>query len=682
MRIPVEWLSEFITYDLSVAELAHALTMAGLEVEAIEPVEGDHVLEVNITPNRGDCLSIIGIAREVAALTGARLKMPEHGVFEEQDFGLGVSIRDEDLCSRYAGRVIKNISMGESPQWLKKRLEKCGLRAINIVVDITNYVLLELGHPLHAFDLGKLKGGISVSRAGKGQCMTTLDGVKRELPEESLLIWDAQNPVAVAGVMGGKDTEVGTGTKDIFLESAWFQPSPIRRTSKSLGLGSESSYRFERGADIEMLETALDRAAYLIKKLAGGEIGKKTDAYPRKHSSRMVKVAVSRINRLLGADISVSEVEDIFKRLSFKVIKEGDLFSVTPPSYRLDVEREADLVEEVARIWGYGKIPVSRPRADIASGEPSGALAFSTRLKEAARMAGMHEAINFSFMNPSMLDVLSIPEGDERRDAVRLRNPLRHEESLLRTTLVPSLLENFRHNFFRGVRDISLFELSRVFISKGGIQPIEPMRLAGLIFADNKAPSLYKEQTPEFYLAKGSVEFMLSELKVPPASFSPSGEPFLHPGRSARVEIRGETIGFVGAVSPQTLEALGVKVREGVAVFELDCNALMRLAPKTAVFEQLPKYPFVERDIAIVVEDSITSDAIRNLITAYPSEFIEDTWVFDSYKGQGVPEGKKSLAFGIRYRAKDRTLTDDEVEAIHSGLVAHLELKTGGTIRK
>ncbi|MDA8085620.1 MAG: phenylalanine--tRNA ligase subunit beta, partial [Nitrospiraceae bacterium] len=371
MRVPFGWLQEFINPGISVEKTAHLLTMSGLEVEALETDGEDVVLVINVTPNRADCLSILGIARELSVLTGAPLKLPAPPAGEAGPAGITVEIRNTELCRRYAGRVIRNARTGPGPEWMAKRLEACGLRPINNIVDVTNYVLLELGHPLHAFDLNTLKGGrIVVDTADKVyRKIKTLDGVERKLPAGALVIADAEGPVALAGIMGGASTEVEESTRDIFLEAAWFEPRNIRKTARALGLSTESSYRFERGADIGIIPLALERASLLIEDLAGGpgtvirDGG--VDVYPVKYAPPTIEVRTSRVNRILGAEIEEDEMLRILSRLGFAVNSSDGLIRTSPPSFRLDVEGEADVIEEVARIYGYDRIPAALPSSTL-----------------------------------------------------------------------------------------------------------------------------------------------------------------------------------------------------------------------------------------------------------------------------------------------------------------------------
>jgi len=691
MRLSINWLSEFVKTGLRADELAHILTMAGLEVEGTEALEDDTILQVNVTPNRGDCLSVLGIARELAALTGAPLTMPPSDVTDIrliEQVGtalLRVEIADEELCPRYMGRVIKNVRMGQSPEWMSKRLQAHDIRPINNVVDVTNYVLLELGHPLHAFDLEALKGGVIRVDAAKNVSLDfkTLDGIERKLPPDACVIADARDVVALGGIMGGLYTEVQETTRNIFLEAAWFNPRSIRKTSKLLGLSSESSYRFERGADIEIIPTALDRAAYLMKEIAGGVPSGVVDAYPRKFRPVAIAVSPKKINGLLGTDIPKKEMADIFRRLGFPLEETEDAILLKTPSWRLDMEREADAAEEVARIYGYGRIPTLMPCSTLSAEGFSAKYTFIRHVKETMRKSGFHEAINYSFMNPLMLDILSLSPEDERRKTMHIMNPLRQEESFLRTALAPSLLENLKHNVSRGVREMALFEAGKIFISKGeGELPTEIMKLGGLLLRE-KIYRLWKGGGDDFYRVKGVLEDLMNELFIREGmySFVPSTEPFLHPGKSADILIGERRVGFMGVLSPVVKEALDLKIKEEPLIFELDLDVLFELLPPPPEYTPIPRFQESQRDIAIVLDESIPAASVLKTIKEYPSELIENVLLFDLYRGEKIPSGKKSLAFNIRYRAKDRTLTDLEVEMLHTALVNHILKETSGSLR-
>lgn len=690
MRIAVEWLDEFVKIDIDHQSLAKKLTMAGFEVEAIEKgislsIKGScdmpYVFEVNVTPNRPDCLSILGLAREVSAITGSPIKLPEIRPIKEEDFSFDIEIKEPSLCKRYTGRVIKGVRVEESPSWLKDRLQAVGLRPINNIVDITNYVLIEFGQPLHAFDLSLLKGKIIVKPTESEIPFKTLDGQIRDIPKGSLMIWDSEKPVAIAGIMGGAETEVFLSTKDIFLESAWFEPKSIRKTSKAVGLRTESSYRFEREVDIENVLNALDRATELIIELSGGKAGKKTDIYPQRYIPLEIRINPEKISKVLGMSISDNKVIERLERLGFFPTTEGDIIKVSVPSFRPDITSDIDIIEEIARLIGYENIPTSMPRSTLYPAKVPRHINLIKKIKTSMRLYGFNEAINFSFMNPKDIDLLGISHDDKRKKAVAIKNPLRSEESLLRTTLVPSLIENFRYNFFRGIEDIRIFEASRVFFDLGKALPEEAQRL-GAILCIPDSKNLWKEKIDEFYLLKGVLEALFSEIKLSEIGFRRSKEPFLHPGKSADVFNRDKKIGFIGLLLPSIGDTLDLKKRLNIAVFEIDLDTLIENAPKAISYKEIPKFPYIERDIAIVVDKETPSEEIISLIKDYPSEFIEEAFVFDVYSGEGIPEGKKSLAFSVRYRSKKHTLTDEEIEKIHSSLLRHIINGTKGQLRQ
>ncbi len=687
MRVSFGWLSEFIKTGLSVEKIAHLLTMSGLEVEALETVDKDVIMEVNVTPNRADCLSVLGIVRELSVLTGSDVILPPANISKKENIApneIKVEIRNAELCRRYSGRVIRNVKVGPSPEWMAKRLEDYGIRSINNIVDITNYVLVELGHPLHAFDLNTLKGGRIVVDTADNiyRKIKTLDGVERKLPEGALVIADAEGPVALAGIMGGASTEVEESTTDIFLEAAWFEPVNIRKTAKTLCLSSESSYRFERGADIGIIPFALDRASYLMQELAGGQPQEPSDDFPgEKILPRAIEVNAQRVSKLLGADIGKEELVQILERLGFAPKWRDSLITVFPPSYRLDVEAEQDIVEEVARIYGYAKIPSVLPASRLSFQEPPTRRNFIRAARQSLRKSGYNEAINMSFMNPQALDTLSLSPDDERRNAVSLINPLKQEESQLRTMLVPALMENLKHNIQRGIRNIRLAEVSKIFIKgNAGELPIERLMLSGLSML-NKTYGFWRGGMDDFYLAKGAVEALLDEFRVRDGCFAPCNEPFLHPGKAADIIISGRRCGFVGVLSPTVREKAELKGKEDITVFELDLDIVFDALPGTPVYQPIPKFPAVERDVALIVDEGINAAEVIRRIKDYPSKLIENAVIFDLYKGEGIPEGKKSMAFNIRYRAADRTLTEEEVEQIHEGLMKDLFIHTGGSLR-
>ncbi len=690
MRVPFTWLKEFVEIGVSPGEVADRLTMAGFEVEGVDSVEGEAIFDVSVTPNRPDCLSVLGIAREVAAITQMPLVVPPCRISGSlPDAGFSVDILDPDLCNRYAGRVISGVTVGTSPEWMKKRLEQCGIRSINNVVDVTNYVLLEMGHPLHAFDADRLAGkkvrvGTPATVRGRNEpiAVRTLDGVERSVPPDALLIWDAEKPIAVAGVMGGQESEVTSGTRTVFLESAYFESSSIRRTSRGLGLISESSYRFERGTDIEFLERALDRAAGLIAELAGGTVHDIVDAYPVRYVSHRVVVRPERLNRILGTDLSRDEMADILRRLQIPAEGDGDEIVVLPPPNRRDLKQMWDIAEEVARIYGYEKISTTIPRSPLSSGRSGKGARIIQQIRESLRRAGFSAAINYSFMNSTSLDALGIPPTDRRRRTIAISNPLSQDEGLLRTTVVPALIANLRLNLDRGMREVRLFEVARVFIDAGKTLPDEEWRLGGIWYKE-KAPSLWREDAEGFYLVKGAIEMLFEELNVRGYDFRPCSETFLHAGRSADVVVSGSCVGYIGVLAPRVVAGLEIKKhRPEIVLFEIDLDRFLPAVPDSMRFSPLPKFPSVERDIAVIVDEQIPSSRIREIIASFPTHLIETVTLFDCFRGGSIPPGKKSLAFNIVYRSMERTLTEGEVEDLHERLVEHVLELTSGEIRR
>ena len=673
MKASINWLKEFVEFSLTPQEIAETLTMSGLEVEGMEETEHDTLLEVNVPPNRPDCLSINGIAREISAVLGLTLKQSHISVSESGAVeGPAVEIKDAGLCMRYSARIIRGVSIAPSPQRISERLELHGIRAKNNVVDITNYVLLEMGHPLHAFDLDKLSGsGIVIRQAGSTDKFLTLDNDERTLSSEMLLICDKDKPVAIAGVMGGLDTEVAGDTVNILLESACFNPASVRRTSKALNLSTESSYRFERGADIEGLIKALDRAAHLIAEIAGGKISALADNYPAPFKAVQIPFKFSKINAVLGIEINPQRAEELLTRLGFKIKREGDGHTVVPPCYRQDVRRDIDVIEEIARLYGYDKIPATRPAITMQSELPAMRNLLKT-VTESLRESGYSEAINFSFLNPSALDKLLLSPDDARRNLIKIKNPLKSEDEALRTTLIPALLENVRLNLSRGEKSLRFFELSKVFLPSGQKLPAEPLRLSAVYLKGADSLSLWHGKHDGFYDLKGALEGLFAELGIQDYSFAAEGfcEPYLHPGKSCVVRAGKIDIGSIGALHPAA--AQGFDISGEIYLFELDAEKLLLNIPAGVTFRQLPKYPYVERDIAIVVSNEIKSADVSAAILNAEPDMIESVRLFDIYTGAHIPEGKKSLAFAIRYRAGDRTLTDSEVDLIHSKILKQL----------
>ncbi len=643
----------------------------------------DVMFELEITPNRPDCLSLIGVAREIRAETGNPLKVPDTGLKESetdiQDL-TSVTIDAPDLCPRYAARVIQGVKVGESPAWLRQRLESVGIGVINNIVDVTNFVLMEYGQPLHAFDYHKLaENRIVVRRAAEGERLTTLDEIDRELTADMLVIADAEKPVALAGVMGGYDSEITETTCDVLLESAYFNPSSIRATAKALGMSTEASYRFERGADPGVVLTALDRAAALIAELTGGAVCKGiVDVYPGEQLLTEIKLRPDRVNFVLGTEIEKSEMAQILMRLGFDVQAFKSAYQITVPTFRSDITREIDLIEEIARVYGYDNIPTALPKGDIPVPAPNPKVEVRKRIKRFLLAAGMMEVVNYSFSDPNCFEKIRLPSDSPLRETLRLQNPLSPEMSILRTTLIPGLLENTQHNRNHQINAISLFEIGGVFVRDGNQK--EPERVAGVLagqIGDGVYGNLYRN--PDFFDIKGLVEGMLEVCGVTEYTLQKTDVPTFHPGRNA-VVLLGETqVGTFGEAHPEVLENYDLPYK--AYLFDFDLEALVSATVFSRRFEPISIYPKVERDLAIVVDKAVLSDIPIELIYTTGGEWVESVRLFDVYEGEQVPEGKKSLAYTIVYHSDAETLTDKAVNALHERVVEHLHQELGAELR-
>ncbi len=643
----------------------------------------DVVFELEITPNRPDCLSMIGVAREIRAETGDDLKPPQIDLQEGEvnvNKLTSVTIDSPNLCPRYAARVIRGVKIGESPAWLKQRLESIGVGVINNIVDVTNFVLMEYGQPLHAFDYHKLaENRIVVRRAAEGEKITTLDEEERNLTPDMLVIADAEKPVALAGIMGGYDSEITETTCDVLLESANFQPSSVRATAKKLGINTEASYRFERGTDPEAVIPALDRAAQLIAELTGGTICKGIiDVYPGQREPLQIQLRAERVNFILGTALETTKIEQILSRLGFGIEasqSEENVYQVTVPSFRGDITREIDLIEEIARVYGYDNIPTTLPKGDIPIPAPDISAEVRQRIKHFLLGSGMMETVNYSFSHPNCFDKIGFAPDNPLRQALHLKNPLSPEMSILRTTLLPSLLDNAQHNHNHQIDSIALFEISTVFIKDE-----EPARVAGIL-AGEIGGGVYGNpyQPPDFFDIKGVVEGMLEVCGITDYTFRKTEDPTFHPGRNAEVLLENRRIGILGEAHPTVLESYELPYK--AYLFELDLEALADAADFSKRFEPIPIYPSVLRDLAIVVDEDMQSDVPINIIYSTGGELVKSVRLFDVYVGDQVPEGKKSLAYTITYHSATETLTDKAVNDLHDKVVKRLNEELGAELR-
>ena len=650
----------------------------------------DTILELEITPNRPDCLSMVGVAREVGAVLGVPAIVPASTPAETGEPAgdlVSVVIDDPELCPRYTARLIRNVKIGPSPQWLAEKVLACGARPISNVVDISNLVMFELGQPLHAFDAdllardssGHITIGVRAARAG--ETLTTLDGQKRSLTTDMALITDASGPIALAGVMGGESTEVHDGTVNILLESASFSPGSISRTSRRLGLFSEASSRMEKVVDRASCVAALDRAAALMADLASGEVAPGViDSFPIPVTSREIELRHSRLTALLGADIEQSETVDILTRLGCDVEDASGILSVTVPTYRPDLEREIDLVEEVLRIWGMARVPATLPAGRGRVGGLTRAQRWRERIGATLRSCGLNETMTYSFSDPADVERLGHElESDEAR--VELLNPMSGEQSVLRRSVLPGLLRSISYNQNRGVEDVHLYEIGSTFrTTEGRKQPHERTVVAGVLAGSWHRPG-WNDAPPalDFFDGKGVIEQLAREVGLGSVRLRAAELPHLQPGRSAEVLLGEEVIGWLGEVHPLVLQAF--EVEPTVTAFELALAPLVRDAKDVKPFSDVPRFPGVELDVAIVVPEDVTVERIEESILAAKVKLLESVRLFDVYRGAGVAAGSKSMAFALVYRAPDRTLSAEEIEKTHARLVRKVCGAVGGELR-
>lgn len=658
----------------------------------------DTCVEVDLTPNRPDCTSVIGIAREIAGTIGKTLTRPVEGAaITTSSTEFSVEIESPDLCPRYAGKLIKNVTVSASPWWLKKRLLSVGLRPINNIVDITNFVMLEYGQPLHAFDFANLAQKKIIVRTPRDSenVFKTLDETERKLAPDMLLICDGEQPVAIAGVMGGLNSEVSNETTDVLLESACFNPVSVRKTARQLNLATDASYRFERGVDPRGTVNALNRAANLICELAGGNlVDDGIDCFPGKKKPVTLSLSATRTNSLLGITLTVNEISSLLESIGIECQTiDDDQLLVKPPSFRVDIEREADLVEEVARLFGYNNIPTTLPEVCLSYPEQD-----SHRLKRLAiarrlTTTGFSEAINYSFMSEKHVDMLSLAPDDQRRLTVKLLNPLSEEQSIMRTTLLPGLLENVRRNINFQKSAVKLFELGKIFISTGdGVQPIEKQRLAGVLSGNRYGESSsfhFKHEPVDILDAKGTVEFVLREMglsevgqnsqvgfRIPHAT---ECEPFTVEGFQVDILIGDQRAGALGKIKSDVLRRFSIK--HDVYFFDLDYDSLCECEGAGKKFTPLPIFPSIKRDIALVVAEQVSAGELFAAVRNSPEKLIENCEIFDVYQGDKIEKGCKSIALSITYRSPNKTLTEKNVEKSHAKIVRMLTDKFGGSFR-
>lgn len=680
MKFSQAWLKEYVAIGEAPERVGERLTAAGIPLDGIEGSGDAAVYDFDVLTNRPDCMNHLGLAREYAALTGAPLRRPAAAIpagGRPTAEIAAVTIEAPDLCARYAARCVTGARVGPSPDWLRRRLESIGQRAISQIVDVTNFVLWELGHPLHSFDLDRLEGRrIVVRRARAGEALVALDGVERRLTGEMLVIADARRPVALAGIMGGEATAIGPATRNVLLESAWFDPVSVRRTARALGLRTDASHRFERGADPEATTAALDRAAALIAEVGGGSVSDPAlDVHPRPQPPRVVRFRPERARTLLGCALDGAGMLEALTRREFTVeARDPQVWTVRAPSFRRDIEREVDLIEEVARHRGYGPIPAELP---ILPGAPEGRSEEDRRariVRRALQAAGLSEAVNYVMAEREECALF-----EPGAAAPALESPLQSQAAHLRTTLLPGLLRNVAHNLNHGMGGCQLYEIGTAFRRTEG-RPEERL-LVAFALAGHGVPAHWSAPRREVDLfdARGAFELVGDLLGISPLTFSSDRIPFLEEGRALRVA-RGECpLGVLGEIAPSILERYGID--QPIFAGEAGLEALLAVPAAERRYVSLPRFPAVRRDLALVVRQEVRFEAIERLVRGAASLPIAEIQAFDRYRGPGVPEGCVSLAIQIVFQHPDRTLLAEEVQQAQEAIVAALRREFGARLR-
>ena len=641
----------------------------GQDVKEVMGLHGA-VIDFEITPNRPDCLSIIGMARETAATLEAELKYPNIKIENEEgnieQYVESIEVKDYDLCKRYYGRVIKDVEIKSSPLWLQRRIMEAGVRPINNIVDITNYVMLEMGQPLHAFDLDKIKGKkVIVRKANENENVTTLDGEIRKLDASMLVIADDSEPIAVAGVMGGLDSEVSQDTKTILIESASFDGRNVRLTSRALGLRTEASSKFEKDLDSEMVEKACNRVCQLIEQIGAGKVvGGHIDNYDKKSEVKNITLRPEKVEKLLGVSIEVDRMIEILNNLEISAKLVDNKIETVIPTFRADLEIETDLIEEVGRVYGFHNIESKPLRGEVSRGEKTRSRRIEDEVKETLSGLGLNEITTYSFISPKAYDKINLSEDSMKRKCVELLNPLGEDYSVMRTTLIPNMLEVLARNYKHGIKQAEIYELGNIFIPK-------EIPVKGLPY-ENKTLCLGMYGACDFFDIKGLVESILENLNIKEYDYSrEENYSTFHPGRTANIVKGNHVLGTIGELHPDVMEVYGIK--DKVYIAELDFELLTTLTNLERKYKALPKFPATSRDIAIVVDEEVMVGDIEKVILENSGKIVEEVNLFDIYTGTQIEVGKKSVAYSITYRSHEKTLVDEEVSKVHDKIVEELK---------
>ena len=656
----------------------------GMEITSYLGLD-DVVLELDLTPNRGDCFSTRGIVREIAALTGKKIKkipveIPEEGP-NIQDI-MSIQVDSPDLCPRYAARTISGVTIGHSPIWVVQQLQSMGFRSINNVVDVTNFVMMEWGQPLHAFDYNLIQGKrIIVRRAKEKEKIITLDEVERQLINENLVIADAKRPIALAGVMGGANTEVSDKTQTILLESAFFDPVSIRRTANLFGLHSEASHRFERGIDPDSVILALNRATQLIVKVAGGKPAQGViDIYPVPFQPRTIILRLPMVKKVLGIEIPEKKILAILQNMNFSIHRiDEQKLEIQPPVLRWDIEREVDLIEEIARMYGYENIPVSLPTGTISSEKKTKLRDFETKIRNIFVGLGFSEAINFSFISEKIMD--DLPQiSVEARERIYLKNPLTEDQNVMRNSLMAGLCKNIAYNQNRQADNIRLFELGKCFIpSPSNLLPKEKMML-GVVMQGSRKPCSWqgKIESLTFFDLKGIVEAFMSALGISDYTISPNNTLWMGSYQSCSIRVKNQPVGFLGKIDKSILKYFDINKD----IFGIELEIELLTTPKKGTLKPIPKYPPIARDLALIVPEEISYQELGQTIRDMKINILQGMYLFDVYRGDQIPAGEKSYGLSLIYQSLERTLTDKEINAVHEKIIRHLKQKFHASLRR
>jgi phenylalanyl-tRNA synthetase beta chain len=666
MRISYNWLREYVDVKNSARMVAQWLTMTGLEVKSVEEKGKDSILEIEITSNRPDWLSLIGVAREVSALTGKHLNVPKVPallpVFTREK-QIKVEIEDKPLCPRYTARIIDGVNVGLSPEWLKARLEAIGIRSVNNVVDITNFCLFELGQPMHAFDYDKLESqAIIVRRAKRGETLIMIDGIKRELDNDMLIVADGQRPIAVAGVMGGKDTEVNENTKAILLESAYFDPISVRKTQRKLALSTESSYRFERGVDFEGVPFGSNRAARMIVEICGGKTGILKDAGVKVAKTSIIKLSVAKTNRILNLSLAPIEVKKILTGLGLKVIGAQEELRVQIPSFRGDLKIEEDLIEEVSRIYGYEKIPITIPKMVGHSERKSFLRNAEEKTRDFLVGEGLNEVITYSLMDRKDLANINFPDQDK---VVFIENPLNSQQEIMRPTIIPGILRAAVFNINRKMENLGMFELSKVYSKPGGMDKGYKEELSLCILMSGEINSGWRQKSKvDFFEIKGAVENLFDKLGINDYQFVADETGVFSPARCAKILVKNDEVGVIGEAKREVLDNFDIK--KEIFLCEIKFEKLIKFVSMEKRVFALPKFLPTTRDISVIADNSVYIKDLLEVIKKEGGEILKDAKVSDEYFGAQIPSGKRGLTLSIEYLSSDKQLTEEEIEGVHS----------------